>query len=109
MCPALNHKVHKGQGCKLISIYRNPVIDEVILKATKDAGDLQFIVNTSFGIYEVIEASYVIHAYTYSSTNMRLCLRGSAEYMYELTLFAFLYHIYYISDHIHCLLKTSIT
>ena len=55
-CPELNHKVHKGQGCELISIYENPVIDKVVIKATKDAGDLQFIVNTSFGIDEVIEA-----------------------------------------------------
>lgn len=51
-----NHKIFKEKGCESFAVDRDPVVDEIILKTSEYAQYLQVVINTTFGIDEVIEA-----------------------------------------------------
>ena len=49
-----NHKVREGEGHEMILVDQDPIIDKVVLKAPKDMGDFDLIVDTTLCIDEVI-------------------------------------------------------
>ena len=55
-CPELGHEVREREGGEVFLVDRNPIIDQIILKAPQDPGDLEIVFNSPFGVNKIVEA-----------------------------------------------------